>query len=220
MNNLEKIIEYKFNNIEHLKLALTHSSLMKNGVPVENNERLEFLGDSILSATISTLLFNKHKKYKEGELTLLKNFLVKKDSLAYIGEKFELKKYLKAAKKLKINDAMLENTLEAIIGAIFLDSDFYICNKVVVSWFEKYFSDQLNSDRSFKDPITSLKEISDKLYKEPSKYKLISQKELDKQLIFEIEVSVGSLKAVASATSKKKAREIASAKLLKMIKYT
>ncbi len=217
MKMLEKKIDYKFKDKKKLELALTHSSLMKNGMPLPDNERLEFLGDSILGMIISNYIFNQFTEYSEGELSLLKSFLIKKDSLAYLGNKFELKQHLKVAKKLNINNAILENTIEAIIGAIFLDSDFYNTEKIIISWFQKYFYKELNSKKIFKDPITSLKELSDKLYQKQVEYNLLSEIQEKNSTTFEIEVVLGNLKAKGKGNSKKKAKEIACSKLLDLI---
>lgn len=217
-NKLEKNISYVFKNKALLSLALTHSSLTEKGESVPDNERLEFLGDSVLGLIVSYYLYNKYPDKKEGDLSIIKNFIVKKEALSKLGRIFEIKKYLKVAKGLDINDSILENTVEAIIGAIFLDSDYYIVEKVVVSWIDKYFEKVINSKRSFKNPITRLKELSDKIYQKPPKYILLHEGRKNNELYFEMYISIMGLEARAKASTKKKAKELLALDILKQLR--
>lgn len=127
---------YFFADLGLLELALTHRSF--GG---KNNERLEFLGDSILSYVIAEELFHRFEKAKEGELSRLRASLVKGATLADVAREFSLGDYLKlGAGELKSGgfrrDSILEDTVEAIIGAIYLDAGMDTCREHVLRWFK------------------------------------------------------------------------------------
>ena len=132
LHELEAKLGYKFNNIEHLKTALTHSSysneLKLKGKIVECNERLEFLGDSVLSIIAANYLFNKYPNYPEGELTRRRAVIVCRDALSSYAKKLNLGDFLFLGNGEEKNNArerksLLENTFEALMGAIYLDGD-------------------------------------------------------------------------------------------------
>lgn len=141
LEQLEKNLKYRFQNKILLKTALTHSTYAyeSNERDVEDNERLEFLGDSVLSMIISLALYNFHD-YKEGKMTKIRSSVVRQESLAKLAKELEISKYMllgqgeeKTGGRLKYSNA--EDCIEAIIGAIFLDSDFETVNAVVLSHF-------------------------------------------------------------------------------------
>ena len=130
LHELEAKLGYTFKNIEYLKTALTHSSytneLKLRGKTVESNERLEFLGDSVLSIIAANYLFNKYPNYPEGELTRRRAVIVCRDALSSYAKNFELGSFLFLGNGEEKNNArerksLLENTFEALIGAIYLD---------------------------------------------------------------------------------------------------
>ncbi|WP_438463318.1 ribonuclease III [Marinomonas sp. PE14-40] len=127
---------YFFADLGLLELALTHRSFGGR-----NNERLEFLGDSILNYVIAEDLFHRFPKAKEGELSRLRASLVKGETLAEIAREFKLGDYLKlGAGELKSGgfrrDSILEDAVEGIIGAIFLDAGMDSCSERILSWYE------------------------------------------------------------------------------------
>ena len=138
--NLEESIGYKFNNNSLLSEALTHKSFDNNF----NNERLEFLGDAVISLVVSELLISKEKTLDEGKLSIFRSKIVSRSALSKIGLKVDLDQYLKAGPALENNQNLTEiivgNTLEAIIGAIFLDSDFEMAKKITLSILNIDFS--------------------------------------------------------------------------------
>ena len=120
-------IEYNFKNGKLLELALTHISLA-NDLKEESNQRLEFLGDSVLSYIIATELYRMYPKFDEGDLTRLRASLVCEKSLASLAEKLDLGSGIKLGNSEKKSggrkkDSILADTFEAVLGAIFLDSD-------------------------------------------------------------------------------------------------
>ena len=124
MDKLQKNISYQFNNIDLLKQALTHRSVSKN-----NNERLEFLGDSILGCVISCELYQRFPLIDEGQLSRLRSYLVRGQTLAKLAKTIKLSETLILGQgELKSGgyrrESIQADAFEAILGAIFLDSDY------------------------------------------------------------------------------------------------
>ncbi|WP_394183227.1 ribonuclease III [Marinomonas posidonica] len=134
-------IGYFFADLGLLELALTHRSY--GG---KNNERLEFLGDSILNYVIAEDLFHRFPKAKEGELSRLRASLVKGDTLAELAREFQLGDFLKlGAGELKSGgfrrDSILADSVEGIIGAMYLDAGMDVCRQHILAWYK----DRLNA---------------------------------------------------------------------------
>ena len=130
-------IGYFFADLGLLELALTHRSF--GG---KNNERLEFLGDSILNYVIAEDLFHRFPKAKEGELSRLRASLVKGDTLAELAREFQLGDYLKlGAGELKSGgfrrDSILADTVEGIIGGMYLDAGMEVCRQHILEWYKE-----------------------------------------------------------------------------------
>ena len=143
LNALQKNLNYSFYDKEFLKKALTHSSYGNehNMGLTENNERLEFLGDAILNLVVSQYLYKKYPNYPEGELTKIRAKVVCESSLAYAARKIQIGKYLLLGKGEEATggrdrESILADAAEAIVGAIYMDSDFDTTNKLLLSNFE------------------------------------------------------------------------------------
>ena len=157
-NDLEKNISYKFKNIELLDQALTHKSYDNK----LNNERLEFLGDSLLNAVVSQYLYQRFSNEKEGLLTRMRAQLVKAETLTQKAEDLRLQEHIKLSKgtanlSKDRKNSILEDAFEAVIGAIFIDSGWDITNSTVLNLFKKELA-ALSSDMTFKDSKTELQE--------------------------------------------------------------
>jgi len=158
ISKLEKRLGYQFNDSELINLALTHRSA--NG---KHNERLEFLGDSILSFVIADDLYHRFPKVNEGDMSRMRATLVRGHTLAELGREFVLGDYLKLGPgELKSGgfrrDSILADAVEAIIGAIYLDSDIEVVRKIVLSWYKSRL-DAIQPGVSQKDPKTRLQEF-------------------------------------------------------------
>lgn len=192
MEELEKILNYNFKNKELLKEALTHPSLSVNK-KIKNYERLEFLGDSILSMVIIEYLYKKYKNEKEGQLSKRKSYLVSKDILSNIARNMNIGKYIimtKGEEKSggRENKNNLENVMEAIIGAIYLDSNIYTVRKFILNIWEPIDKEEKTPHN---DPKTKLQEWSQKIYKQTPEYKLIKEEETaDNKKIFYIKLTL------------------------------
>lgn len=192
MEELEKILNYNFKNKELLKEALTHPSLSINK-KIKNYERLEFLGDSILSMVIIEYLYKKYKNEKEGQLSKRKSYLVSKDILSNIARNMNIGKYIimtKGEEKTggRDNKNNLENVMEAIIGAIYLDSNIDTVRKFILNIWEPIDKEEKTPHN---DPKTKLQEWSQKIYKQTPEYKLIKEEEtIDNRKIFYIKLTL------------------------------
>jgi ribonuclease-3 len=139
IKSLEKKIKYSFKNKDLLNNALTHKTYaFEAETPLEFNERLEFLGDSILGFVVAEQLYKGNKYFSEGELTRRRSTLVNNSFLAKRANEINLGKYLlfgRGEKKQKgdENPTNLANALEALIGAVYLDSDLDIARKFILN---------------------------------------------------------------------------------------
>ena len=138
---LEEKLQYIFNDPQILSRALTHRSHSS-----ENYERLEFLGDRVLGLVIAELVFKKHYKEKEGELSKRFSDLVSKKTLIKIAKRIDLEVMIKTSReygyKIKVTESMLADSLEALIGAIFLDSDFIMVKDIVQKLWKEVINEQ------------------------------------------------------------------------------
>ena len=203
-NILYKKIGYTFKNQKLIKIALTHRSKDKN-----NNERLEFLGDSILNFVISEILYKKFIHENEGILSMLRISLVNGKTLTSIAKKFDLGQHINfgigAIKSGEYNRSrLLEDCLESIIGAIFLDSNIETVKNCISMWYNKIISEIHINDKSFKDPKSKLQEhLQSKTHTIP-KYKIISISGPEHDRVFVVEVYVSTLDESFQGTGKSK----------------
>jgi ribonuclease-3 len=158
LEDFELVINYTFNDQSHLLHAIQHKSFNKN----LNNERLEFLGDSILNSVIAEYLFIKFPNYQEGVLTRARALLVKGSALTKKANQIGLDKVIKLSKgMINLSDdrkfSLLEGAFEAVIGAIFVDGGWENTKKVIYKIYEDDFKN-LSPDDNFKDPKSILQE--------------------------------------------------------------
>jgi ribonuclease-3 len=154
---LQRTLGYQFSDSSLLVKALSHRSVGKN-----NNERLEFLGDSLLNLVISESLYQRFPQAKEGELSRLRAHLVKGETLAELAREFNLGECLiLGGGELKSGghrrSSILADCVEAIIGAIYFDSDFERCRERILAWFESRLI-KVSENKVQKDPKTRLQE--------------------------------------------------------------
>ena len=135
---LEQKLGYTFNNKDLIKVALTHSSKSNENKNLENNERLEFLGDAVLDLCVGAYLYNTLKKDKEGVLTKLRALIVCADSLYIASEKLDLGEFILLGKGEMISGGkykknIIADCFEAVLGAIYLDSDYETVSKIALN---------------------------------------------------------------------------------------
>ena len=210
---LERTININFINKENLILSLTHKSHNSK----INNERLEFIGDRVLGLIISSELLKIYPNQKVGYLDKMFASMVNKRTLLNIGKKIGLEKFIIGGNSTKknIEDKIISDTCEALIGAIFLDFGYIKAKKFILNYWEKYF--KLNTTYQV-DSKTKLQEYSLKKYKVLPIYKLISNSGPRHKPIFKIGVRLKNTKFVyATGSSKKNAESKAAEILLKNI---
>lgn len=192
LNRLQGDIGYLFADIKLLNLALTHRSYGGR-----NNERLEFLGDSILNFIIAEDLFSRFAEAREGQLSRLRARMVKGVTLAEIAREFNLGDYLYlGAGELKSGgfrrDSILADALESVIGAIYLDSNFSKCRERVLYWFDSRLA-SLNQADTTKDAKTLLQEYLQARQQGLPKYEVVSVQGLAHAQVFNVKCYVDEL---------------------------
>ena len=177
-SGLLKILDIKFNNPGILEQAFIHRSYL-NEVKIDSpsNERMEFLGDSVLSLVVSSGLFMKNPKDNEGDLTNLRAYIVNTKSLAKAGKKLNLGSFLKLSKGEELsggreNTQLLANTYEALLGAIFLDQGLEVVKKVIEETLLSLFEKELEMGPP-KDAKSRLQEVVQERLKESPFYKIL-----------------------------------------------
>ncbi len=158
VTRLQQRLGYEFHQRQLLQQALTHRS-----AGAINNERLEFLGDAILNCTIAQALYDRFPRATEGELSRYRAAMVRGDTLADVAREFELGPFLQlGAGELKSGgherSSILADTVEALIGAISLDSDMPTAQTRVMAWWQSRLDD-MDPELVLKDPKTRLQEF-------------------------------------------------------------
>ena len=219
INKLQKILRYKFKTKKNLINSLTHPSyhqdLSKGLVlPFNNFERYEFLGDRVLGLVISSLIFDKFNKNNEGDLTKKLSYLVQKEFLYKIALELKIDNYLQYNKK-KINDrlhkSILSDTIESIIGAIYIDGGYKAAHKVITHIWKPYLD---FSSINMTDAKTQLQEISQKKFKILPIYKLLEKKGPPHSPIFTISLKALKLKEIKASAGSIRDAEKKAAKII------
>jgi ribonuclease-3 len=170
---LEKKLDYQFKDRHLLTLALSHRSFSRL-----NNERLEFLGDAVLDLVVTDVLYNEFPNLREGQLSPMRSFVVCKDSLGTIANNLELGPYLLLGSgEMKSGghrrDSILGDTVEALIGAVYLDRGIDFARERIVKWFAPQF-DKAQEITERKDSKTMLQEWLQRRGKALPNYQLIN----------------------------------------------
>lgn len=215
-NQFEKKIGYNFNNINLLIQSLTHKSFD----PIKNNEKLEFLGDRVLGLIISKNLLKTFPNDNEGDLDKKLASLVNRKQCVKIANKLNLSEFIlirnSKNKKQEIENKILSDSIESIIGAIYLDQGFEKVEKFILDhWTE----DIIKRTITERDAKTKLQELSLKVNKSLPIYKLIENKGPRHKPIIKVSVKIKNSKVVvAIGNSKKEAEQNAAKKLLDILK--
>ena len=205
INLLEEIISYNFKDKQLLKSALVHPSYVSENKKklireISDFERLEFLGDRVLGLAISSIIFKKFNKNNEGDLSKKLSYLVQKNFLHKISTKLKLEKFLKFSSKNndKMNISILADSVESLIGALYLDGGFKNAKKFIQSTWGPYFDIE---EKNMQDPKTKLQELSQQKIKKLPDYKLIKKEGPSHSPIFTISLKVLNLKKIITSGS-------------------
>lgn len=218
-DRLCRTINYTFTNNALLKQALTHCSASS-----KNNERLEFLGDSILNMVIAEAIYHKFPQESEGKLSRLRASLVKGDTLADIALEIELGDYLYLGQgELKSGgfrrSSILADALEAIFAAILLDKNIQACKEVILALYESRLNAEDLLD-SLKDPKTQLQEYLQSTKSPLPKYTVTQIIENQQDQIFHITCSIpdSNISGYGEGSNRRKAEQIAAREVLAKLK--
>ena len=197
---LQRTINYSFSSEELLTLALTHRSFSSR-----NNERLEFLGDAILNYVIAEALYQKFSFAAEGELSRLRSGLVKRQTLAEVAREIELGSYLlMGSGELKSGgfnrESILSDALEAVFGAIIIDSSTDAATKCILSLFKDRLA-RLSPNNLRKDAKSRLQELLQSRGKRVPDYVLVRQSGKSPHQKFEVECRTEELEPVSASGS-------------------
>ena len=214
----EDRLGYKFTKPEHLIRAVTHSSM--SSPHRDDNQRLEFLG-RVLGLVMSEALLNADLNAAEGLLAPRFNALVRKETCADVARQIDLGAVLKLGRSEMLTggrrkEALLADAMEAVIAAVYVDADFEVARKIIVTlWGDRI----TNVEQDARDPKTALQEYAQGQGEPPPKYTEISRSGPDHAPVFTIEVMLQSgASEQAQATSKRQAEQAAAKALLTRIK--
>ena len=215
--NFQKRIGINFHNQKLLTKCFTHKSYN----PVENNEKLEFLGDRVLGLIISQNLLKFFPNDKEGDLDKKLASLVNKKQCAVIAKDINLQEYIlikNSNNKTSIENKVLSDCLESVIGCIYLDQGLEVAEKFIIKNWRKYLNKSLITER---DSKTKLQEYSLKNYKSLPVYKLLENKGPRHKPLIKVSVNIKNSKNItATGNSKKEAEQKAARKLLTSLKLS
>ena len=202
-------------NLELLNLAFTHRSYAnETSEMVDNNERLEFLGDSVLGMCVADWLFRNLPAKAEGDFSKIKSVVVSEDSLAMIARKLHVDKYLLIGKGEentggRDKKALLADCMEALFAACYLDSGFEAAKSFVMRYLEQQIRAVLDDDYH-RDYKTSLQEYMQKRWRKVPSYTLVKKTGPEHDYTFFVEVDVnGKVFGPASGVNKKQAEQMA-----------
>lgn len=222
--NLEQTINYKFKKLYILDRALTHSSYVNQEQmqTFEHNERLEFLGDSILSFIVSEFIYNRYKKKAEGKLTKIRAEIVCENSLFEHSKRIDLGKFLLLSKNEEQNGgrervSILADAYEALIASIFLDGGIDSAKKFILEQFE-YDIKNISKSSLNKDYKSRLQEVVQKDYNSKIEYKVINEEGPAHNRIFYMKVIINNkIEATGHGKSKKEAAQEAAKNALMLL---
>ena len=218
INRLQRKLGYTFHHQELLQQALTHRSASS-----KHNERLEFLGDSILSFVIANALYHRFPRVDESDMSRMRATLVRGNTLAEIAREFELGECLRLGPgELKSGgfrrESILADTVEALIGGVFLDSDIQNVERLILSWYQTRL-DEISPGDKQKDPKTRLQEYLQGRHLPLPSYLVVQVRgeAHDQEFTIHCQVSGLSEPVVGTGSSRRKAEQAAAEQALKKL---
>lgn len=217
--DIENIIGYCFKDKEVLREALTHKSYAGEHRSVKHNERLEFLGDSILGAIVADYIYNQCPHVEEGVLSKIKANLVSRHNLYLWGKQMDLGRYIalghgELATGGRTRDSIISNAVEAVIGAVYIDGGYTAAEQMVLPWVK---TQQLTQDRG--DYKSVLQEFLQKRSKQTPEYEVIQTVGPEHDKVFTVCVSAeGRQLGIGKGHNKKQAEQNAAENALSSLK--
>lgn len=205
-------ISYEFSDSKLCELALTHKSV----VGIENNERLEFLGDAVLDLVVTDFIYINYPDMPEGELAKIRADIVCSSTLAEVAEELEIGSAIELGRGEIIQPSILTNTMEALIAAVYLDGGFEVAKNQVLSWFSSRIEEAAASP-GMTDYKSRLQEISAKLFNEAPNYELVDEGPAHKKSFYaKVEIS-GKQWGEGKGQTKKEATQFAAKEAVKAL---
>ena len=222
INQLQIRIKYNFTNIKLLEEAISHRSCIRLET---NNERLEFLGDAVLNMVIADWLYSQFPQATEGVLSRIRSNMVNRTNLAKLAVRLKLGEVMKlGAGELssggRQRQSILADASEALIGAIYLDSDYNTCRDAIIQWFKEDLPQKID-DADIKDSKSILQELLQSKHNQLPTYSIIKTTGQAHQRQFTVKCQVTCLKLTrtGTASSKRGAEQIAASKILEAINH-
>ena len=218
LENFQNEIQFNFKKKDNLLKALIHPSFIQDKKLIKVNlinefERLEFLGDRVLGIVIAFLIFDKYKNFNEGSLTQKMSYLVQKDFLYKIALEIKIDKILKYSHKknsARMNTSILADSVESLIGSIYVDSGYNAAFKFIKNIWDPYLDLKASNEQ---DSKTKLQEISQHKYKILPEYKFIKKDGPPHAPVFTVSLKVLKLKLIKSTGGSKREAEKNAAKI-------
>lgn len=207
LKEILKKVNIHFRNYDLLNLALSHRSFVNENNLKENNERLEFLGDSILGFVITDYLYRRYPFHSEGELARIKSFVISEMTLTKIAKNIGLNKYILIGKGEESSGGRNKNTIiadafEAFLGSVYLDSNLKKTKDLIIKLFKNEI-ELVIEDKHEKDYKTLLQEYAQKTFKVCPVYKLVGKKGPEHNRTFFVSVFLSG-KVIGSGEGKSK----------------
>lgn len=225
LNRLQSIVKIRFKDKSLLNRALTHRSFVNEAnSSMKDNEKLEYLGDSVLALVVNEYLFKRFGEYLEGDLAKIKSAVVSEVTLAKVAREIKLGSFLQIGRGEEQSggrdrSSILANALEAIIGAIYLDSGLRESKRFILNVLKKDI-ERIDSLSYTRDPKTTLQEYVQKKYKERPLYEVVEEVGPDHHKKFTVQLTVcGNTVSTGTGSSKRKAEMDAAKQALEGI-YT
>ena len=217
MKDLMSTLGYKFQNLALLRTALTHKSFSS-----EHNERLEFLGDALLNLYVTEYLYYRFDSLDEGKLTQFKATIVSRENLTKIAQSIGLSNFIRTGKGEGLEgNSIPGNAVEALIGAVFLDSNYSKTNRFLNKLLKENLL-TLEESADLKDPKSKLQEHLQKRNLQLPLYSLKQKGSKEKKIDFKVfcEVKDLNISATGNGQSRKKAELSAAQKLLNKVEIS
>ncbi|MDR0734380.1 MAG: ribonuclease III [Elusimicrobiota bacterium] len=209
---LEKVLNYTFKDRDILREALTHKSYAAERRRSRDNERLEFLGDSVLGLVVAGYLYRLLGAKEEGALSKIKSNLVSRHNLYFWAAEIELGKYMYMGQGEdsaggRARESILSNAMEAVIGAVYLDGGFEAAARIILDWLA---TQKIEADSG--DYKSILQEYMQKRGKNAPEYGVVSTLGPEHEKIFTVEVCLNGVRLATGKGKNKKSAEQAAAK--------
>jgi ribonuclease III len=221
---LQQELLYEFKNIDILAQALRHSSFVNENLEldIQDNERLEFLGDAVLNLVVGHILMKRYPELHEGDLSKIRAGLVNESQLASIAQQIDLGSYIQLGKgeiqtKGWEKKSILANTFEAVIAAVYMDGGFDAAFKIIDVCFSPLLDTVVTSPAN-QDYKSQVQELVQMMHQEMPVYTVVRESGPDHNKTFRVRLEVGEMQTEGAGKSKKAAEQEAARKGLELLK--